>query len=88
MGQTTVVYPAKTAENCKDICQAKCCEASNNRIQHLESLLREAREALEKISNLDPEKDTTEGYNEWGQADCFMKAQDIADKALFNMKEG
>jgi hypothetical protein len=40
------------------------------------------REALEKISNLDPENDSDEGFNEWGEAECFYKAQLIARAAL------
>ena len=27
--------------------------------------------ALEKISELDAAKDSEEGWNEWGEADCF-----------------
>jgi len=40
------------------------------------------KEALEKIANLDPNYDSTEGYNEWGEADCFNQAQKIASEAL------
>lgn len=36
------------------------------------------KHALEAILALDPEKDSPEGMNEWGEADCFRKAQDIA----------
>jgi hypothetical protein len=39
-------------------------------------------EALAKIAELDPERDTDEGFNEWGEALCFHKAQDIARAAL------
>jgi multidrug efflux pump subunit AcrA (membrane-fusion protein) len=38
--------------------------------------------ALTKIASLDPAKDSDEGYNEWGEADCFRKAQEIAKNAL------
>ena len=40
------------------------------------------REALERIANLDPSYDSTEGFNEWGEADCFNQAQQIASEAL------
>jgi hypothetical protein len=36
------------------------------------------RKALNKIANLDPEFDSDEGFNEWGEADCFIQAQKIA----------
>ena len=38
--------------------------------------------ALLAIAALDPEKDSDEGFNEWGQAHCFNMAQDIAKAAL------
>lgn len=38
--------------------------------------------ALARIVALDPEKDSPEGRNEWGEADCFNKAQDIAREGL------
>jgi hypothetical protein len=40
------------------------------------------REALKKISALDAAKDSKEGWNEWGESDCFRKAQRIAREAL------
>lgn len=39
-------------------------------------------EALRKIEKLDPEVDTDQGFNEWGQAECFEKSQHIAKEAL------
>jgi hypothetical protein len=44
------------------------------------------REALEKIVALNPEKDSTEGFNEWGEAECFGIAQDIARQALRSLQ--
>ena len=38
--------------------------------------------ALEKIAALDPSVDSEEGYNEWGEADCFIQAKEIAREAL------
>lgn len=40
------------------------------------------REALNKIYKLHPEMNSPEGFNEWGEADCFRQAQEIARKAL------
>jgi len=34
--------------------------------------------ALDRIRSLDPAKDSKEGHNEWGEADCFDQAQAIA----------
>lgn len=65
-----------------------------DKISSLETSLREAQEklksadnALEKINNLDAEKDSDEGYNERGLADCFVQAQVIAKKALAKIRE-
>jgi hypothetical protein len=41
--------------------------------------------ALERIVALNPADDSDEGYNEWGEADCFNKSQEIARKVLDNM---
>jgi len=37
--------------------------------------------ALQAIEELNPEN-TSAGYNEWGEADCFKQAQKIAKDAL------
>ncbi|HZF98289.1 MAG TPA: hypothetical protein VEY92_08615 [Pseudoxanthomonas sp.] len=39
-------------------------------------------EALTEIAALDPREDSLEGFNEWGEAECFEKAQSIARAAL------
>jgi hypothetical protein len=39
------------------------------------------KKALEDILKLDPSKDSSED-NEWAEAECFSKAQEIAKKAL------
>jgi hypothetical protein len=36
------------------------------------------REALERIAALHPDTDSTESYNEWGEADCFRQAVELA----------
>ena len=46
-----------------------------------------ALNALLQISNLSPEKDSEEGYNEWGEADCFGKAKKIALDAITTLKK-
>lgn len=38
--------------------------------------------ALQRIKDLDPEEDSKQGFNEWGEADCFNQAQTIAEEAL------
>ena len=38
--------------------------------------------ALTAIAALDPDKDSDEGLNEWGEADCFDMAQALARNAL------
>lgn len=43
-------------------------------------------EALEKIADLDPAEDSDEGFNEWGEADCFNMAQKIAKEILAKIK--
>lgn len=40
------------------------------------------RAVLEKIAALDAAKDSEEGLNEWGEADCFTQAQELAKVAL------
>ena len=44
------------------------------------------RNALNKIIDLDPDKDSDKGFNEWGEADCFRRAQKIAKEALSQSK--
>ena len=38
--------------------------------------------ALKYIAALDPEKDSDEGFNEWGEADCFRLSQQRAKAAI------
>ena len=40
------------------------------------------RAALKQIVDLDAAKDSGQGFNEWGEADCFMQAQQLARDAL------
>ena len=38
--------------------------------------------ALARIAELDPATDSEEGFNEWGEADCFGQAKKIARAAI------
>jgi hypothetical protein len=40
------------------------------------------RKGLEEIAQLDPALDSDDGHNEWGEAECFDKAQFIARQSL------
>ena len=42
----------------------------------------ELRDALEAIAALDPATNSEDGFNEWGEADCFRQAQALARKVL------
>lgn len=44
-----------------------------------EALLRAERK-LERIRKLNPESDSAEGFNEWGEAELFAKAKEIANE--------
>ena len=46
----------------------------------------ELLKALERIASLDPDVDSDEGFNEWGEAECFNLAQNIAREALNKVK--
>ena len=50
-----------------------------NAMRYLEFLY---EEALLRIANLDPEKDSEDGFNEWGESDCFRQAQAIAEAVI------
>lgn len=41
-----------------------------------------AVEALRQVKDLDPDVHSSEGFNEWGEADCFRQAQAIASAAI------
>lgn len=51
-------------------------------VDNLKIELARYKAALERITSLNPSEDSEEGYNEWGEADCFRQAQRIADEAL------
>ena len=56
-------------------------------LESLKATQRELVEALSKIANLDAHEDSDEGFNEWGEADCFHQARDCARAALQRVKE-
>ncbi len=51
------------------------CEYGDKRIAELEAALRD-------IAALDPHVDSSDGFNEWGECDCFRQAKDKARAAL------
>lgn len=53
----------------------------DDRIQELRVRGAELEGALRQIAGLDPE-DSSEGRNEWGEAEMFEKAQEIAREEL------
>jgi hypothetical protein len=56
--------------------------AQKAEIKRLVAQLYKRTDALTQIAALDAAKDSEEGWNEWGEAECFHKAQEIARKAL------
>ena len=51
-------------------------------IRTLQQQVATLRAGLENIRDLDPSVDSDEGYNEWGEADCFRQGQRMARQAL------
>jgi hypothetical protein len=43
---------------------------------------KDALTALQRIADLDPAIDSSDGFNEWGEAECFSKAQGFARTAI------
>lgn len=52
------------------------------RLEAALSVVAELIEAHKRIAALDPETDSKDGFNEWGEAECFGKAQEISRAAL------
>ena len=67
----------------------KVAYADGMRVQMnaLRTKLQTCLSALEKISNLDPHTDSDEGFNEWGEAECFNKAKAIARETTEGIKQ-
>lgn len=64
-------------------------EATSNRLAGVALRIRETEAAVAKlievlrdIAALDPATDSNAGFNEWGEAECFNKAQEISRAAL------
>jgi hypothetical protein len=53
-----------------------------DRIARLLDRLDAAERALARIADLDASIHSEEGYNEWGEADCFHQARDLARAAM------
>lgn len=45
------------------------------------------RAVLAVIADMHAEKDSAEGFNEWGEADCFHQARDLAKAAMEKSNE-
>lgn len=50
-----------------------------------ETLYKIKENALLSIQMLDPQYDSDNGMNEWGEADCFRQAKKIASDALWTV---
>jgi hypothetical protein len=61
--------------------ELKDCSGTYVLAQEVDERIKALEDALKKITALNPE-DTYDGCNEWGEAECFTKAQKIATKAL------
>lgn len=81
-GEYSMACPNGGPEPSYTVCQEEA--AANAR---LISAAPDLLAALEAIANLDPEKDSSEGLNEWGEADCFNQANSIARAAVAKAKE-
>ena len=57
------------------------------KIEELQRENEELRKAVAYIAALDPEKDSEEGFNEWGETDCFRMSQSVA-KAVLEFLDG
>ena len=44
--------------------------------------------ALEAIALINPDRNSDEGWNEWGEADCYKQILKLAHAALENTKPG
>ena len=53
-----------------------------NHDKMLRAEIERLRVVLEHIAELDPAINSTNGFNEWGEADCFIQAQQLARDAL------
>lgn len=58
------------------------CDQMLDRHDMARAAVAELIEALRNIVALDPATDSDSGRNEWGEAECFDKAQEIASTAL------
>ncbi len=52
------------------------------RVEALTGEVERLRSYLQRIADLNPEEDSENGFNEWGEADCFRVAQNCARAAL------
>jgi len=81
MNTITKVYLDENGEIKTKVIEQKDFYKSVDNIE-IEQEIHRMKNALQRIANLDPNYDSREGYNEWGEADCFNQAQKIAEEAL------
>jgi hypothetical protein len=60
---------------------------ANEEAEQQTRLIARLQASLELICDLDPNIHSSDGMNEWGEADCFTQAQTIA-KASLKEREG
>ena len=61
---------------------AQTIRTQHAEIERLEAVNAGLLACLSEISELDPEKHSSYGYNEWGEAECFDAAQSLARAAI------
>lgn len=62
--------------------ESEALDSLKRMVEELEIEKNSFAAALQAIAYLHPEKDSKEGFNEWGEADCFNQAQSMARKTL------
>jgi len=51
---------------------------ANKHVEICKARVKKAKAKLKAIAALDPLEDSEYGFNEWGEAECFRKAQELA----------
>jgi hypothetical protein len=58
------------------------CQDAATALEQQAAEIERLRAALQRVADLDPEVDTDEGFNEWGEACCFRQAKKLARAAI------
>lgn len=82
MTNETKVDPLSVIEQAFTFCAGQNSGPSQEDMRQARAAVAELIEALRNIVALDPATDSDSGRNEWGEAECFDKAQEIASTAL------